>query len=88
MNMTRNNMIYTKELEYGSGYGQYFDVDNNTFHLPTYEEETQEELYMDYLDREEQMMNYENTYNIIQEFQTMDFLDFSWSFFVFLGFPW
>lgn len=66
MNMTRNNMIYTKELEYGSGYGQYFDVDNNTFHLPTYEEETQEELYMDYLDREEQMMNYENTYNIIQ----------------------
>lgn len=69
--MTRNNMAFMKEHEYGSGYGQYYDVDNNTLHLPTYEEESQEELYMDYLDREEQMMNYEKNLNMRQTLEPL-----------------
>ena len=71
MNMTRMNTKFIKEYEYGSGYGQYFDVDNNKFYLPTYDEETQEELYMDYLDREEQIMNYEIKYNIMQTIEPL-----------------
>ena len=64
-------MVFIKEQEYGSGYGQYYDVDANKCYLPTYEEETQEELYMDYLDREEQMMNYEKNCNIINRFEPL-----------------
>ena len=57
-------MIVAKENEYGSGYGQYYDLDENIMYESCYEEE----LYVNHLDQEEQLMMYQETRHVRNDF--------------------
>lgn len=58
-------MILSSGYEYGSGYGQYYDLDENTVYESCHDEE---ELYMCHLEQEEQLMMYKENHHMLNEF--------------------